>query len=129
VTDFFGIPEDEVRPFGVDVPWGPMDRAIAGTRDARQEGGRKMKTTIVTLFAAAMIIAAPAALAQNGSSKAPDQHRLASKKQVVSGYATKHAMHARSKQTGHPGTFGHAPNVPTDQTLEISRQAGGGGSM
>jgi hypothetical protein len=88
-----------------------------------------MKTTIVTLFAAAMIIAAPAVLAQNGPSKTPDQYRHASKKQVVSSYAKKHAMHARGKQTGHAGTVGHRPNAPIDQTLEISRQAGGGGSM
>jgi Ni/Co efflux regulator RcnB len=88
-----------------------------------------MKTTMVTLFAAAMIAATPAVLAQNGSSKTPDQHRHVSKKQVVSGYATKHAMHAKGKQTGHPSAFGHTPNVPTDHTLESSRQAGGGGSM
>jgi hypothetical protein len=34
LIDFFGIPEDEVRLFGVDFLWGLMDRAIAGTRDA-----------------------------------------------------------------------------------------------
>ena len=84
-----------------------------------------MKTTTIALSAAAMIVAAPVALAQNATSKTPGLHHQVSKKQVAP-YATAHAMHPRGTQMGQPGAFGYAPS-PKDYTLENSRQAGGGG--
>jgi hypothetical protein len=88
-----------------------------------------MKITIVALSAAALIAAAPAAFAQDGSSKAPDQHRHASTKhhRTISGYDRGRAMHATRMKTGYPRTLGYAPSEPKDYSLENSRQAGGGG--
>jgi len=88
-----------------------------------------MKITIVTLSAVALIVTAPAVLAQNVSNKPPDQHHQTSKKhsQVVSIYAPRHAMHAKSLPAGYPGAFRYAPYEPKDYSLESSRQAGGGG--
>jgi len=88
-----------------------------------------VKTTIIALSAAILIAAAPAVLAQNVSNKTPDQQHHASKKhpRVVSGYAPRHAMHAKGLKTGYPGAFGYAPSEPKDYTYENSRNAGGGG--
>ena len=89
-----------------------------------------MKTAIIAFSAAVLIAAAPAVLAQNVSSKTPDQQQHhASKKhpRVVSGYAPRHAMHAKGFKTGYPGAFGYAPSEPKDYTYENSRNAGGGG--
>jgi hypothetical protein len=68
-------------------------------------------------------------LAQNVLSKTPDQQHHASKKhpRVVSGYAPRHAMHAKGFKTVYPGAFGYAPSAPKDYAYEISRIAGGGG--
>jgi hypothetical protein len=93
------------------------------------EGGRKVKTTIIALSAAILIAAAPAVLAKNVSSKTPDQQHHASKNhpRVVSGNAPRHAMHAKGLKTGYPGAFGYAPSEPKDYIYENSRNAGGGG--
>jgi hypothetical protein len=94
-----------------------------------------MKTAIIALSAAVLIATAPAVLAQNVSSKTPDQRHHASKKHpwVVSGYAPRHAMHAKGFKTGYPRAFGYAPGAPKDYTYEISGigggGAGGGGGM
>jgi hypothetical protein len=83
-----------------------------------------MKTAIIVLCA--LIIAAPAVLAQNALSKTPDPRHHASGKHhrvVWGGHAPRHAMHAR----GTPGAFGYAPNGPKDYTYENSSNAGGGG--
>jgi hypothetical protein len=86
-----------------------------------------MKTVIIALSAAVLIAAAPAVLAKNVSGK-PDQQHHTSKKhpRVVSGYAPRHAMHAKGL-VGYPGAFGYAPSGPKDYTYENSRNAGGGG--
>jgi hypothetical protein len=85
----------------------------------------KVKTTIITFFVAALIAAAPVALARNG--KTPNQHHQASKNhpRVVSGDAPWQTTHARGLKTGYPGAFGYAPNELQDYMS--SRQAGGGG--
>ena len=81
-----------------------------------------MKTAITAL--SILIVAAPAALAQNVSSKTPDRHASKQHHRLVSaGYAPRHAMHAK----GYPGTVGYAPNAPKDYTYENSSNAGGGG--
>jgi hypothetical protein len=86
------------------------------------KGGRNMKTAIIAL--SALIVAAPAVLAQNASSKTPDHHASGKHHRVVSaGAAPRHAMHAK----GYPGTFGYAPSEPKDYTYDISRSGGGGG--
>jgi len=89
-----------------------------------------MKTAIIALSAAVLIAAPPAVLAQNLSSKTPDQQHHASKKHLRAGagYAPRHAMHAKSLITDYPGAFGHAPSAPKDYTYENSRNGGGGGS-
>jgi hypothetical protein len=82
-----------------------------------------MKTAITALCA--LIVAAPAVLAQNAS-KTPDPRHHASGKHhrlVSAGHAPRHAMHAR----GTPGAFGYVPNAPKDYTYENSSNAGGGG--
>jgi hypothetical protein len=92
---------------------------------SKKEAG-KVKTTIVALFAAALIAAAPAVLAQNVSSKTPgQQHKTLKKRPHVAGYVRWHA--ARGAKMGHPSAFGYVPSDPTDYTLFNSRQAGGGG--
>jgi hypothetical protein len=83
-----------------------------------------MKTAITAL--SALIVAAPAVLAQNVSSRTSDPRHHASIKhhRVVSGgHAPRHAMHAK----GYPGAFGYAPSEPKDYTYDNSRNAGGGG--
>jgi hypothetical protein len=86
-----------------------------------------VKTAIVALSAAALIAAAPAALARN--SKTQNEQYQASQKhpRIVSGNSPHHAMHASSLRRGNPGAFGYPPSAPKDYTTESSRQAGGGG--
>lgn len=85
-----------------------------------------MKTTIIALCAAALIAAAPAALAQGVPGKTPAlQHKVAKKHRPrVSGYVL--TREARTK-TGYPKAFRYAPAEPMDSVIESSRQAGGGG--
>lgn len=81
-----------------------------------------MKTAIITL--SALLIASPAALAQNVSSKIAAHHVARTNHRVVAaGHAPSHVMHAK----GAPKAFGYAPNEPKDYTYDISRSAGGGG--
>jgi hypothetical protein len=82
-----------------------------------------MKTAITAL--SALIVAAPAVLAQNVSSRTADpQHHARKHHRVVpAGYAPRQAMHAK----GYPGAFGYAPGEPKDYTYKNSRNAGGGG--
>ena len=111
---------------GMDRPLSP-EHAM-GLFGAIEEGGWKVKTTIVALFAAALIAATPAVAAQNVSSKTPGQHHKSFKKRPhVTGYVPWHAVHAPSPKMGYPGAFGYAPSGPKDYTLENSRQSGGGG--
>lgn len=87
-----------------------------------------MKTTIVALFAATVVVAAPTGLAQNVWSKtAGQQHKIFKKRPYVAGHNPWHAVHARGPEMDYPGSFGYAPSAPKDYTLENSRQAGGGG--
>ena len=88
-----------------------------------------MKTTIIALSAAALIAAAPGVLAQNVSSKTPDQQHKVTKKrpQVVTGYAPWRVVHAKGVKTGYPGASSYPPSAPKDYTYENSRNAGGGG--
>jgi hypothetical protein len=88
-----------------------------------------VKTTTIALFAAVLIIAAPAALAQNGPTKTPDrQHKVFKKRpQIVTSYAPWRVMHAtRGARMGYPGASGYAPSTPNDYTSDSSRNAGGG---
>jgi hypothetical protein len=126
--------KEEFGLFGVEFRRGLMDRTIAGTRDGQsrccpRKEAAKMRTTIITLSAAALIAAAPAVLAQNISSKTRDQHHQVSRKhpQAVSGYAPWRGMHANGVKTGYPGASGYAPSAPKDYTYDNSRNAGGGG--
>jgi hypothetical protein len=80
-----------------------------------------MKTAVIALCA--LIVAAPAVLAQNVSSKTLDHHASKHPRIVSGGHAPRHAMRAK----GTPGAFGYAPSEPKDYTYDISRSAGGGG--
>ncbi len=81
-----------------------------------------MKTAIIAFCA--LIVAAPAVLAQSVSSKTAAHHAASRHHRVVAaGYAPRHAMHAR----GTSGAFGYVPNGPKDYTYENSSNAGGGG--
>jgi len=113
---------------------GLMDRIISlkcGMRQARcypEKEAVKVKTTIITFFVAALIAAAPVALARNG--KTPNQHHQASKNhpRVVSGDAPWHTTHARGLKTGYPGAFGYElQDYTSSSDYFSSRQAGGGG--
>ena len=90
-----------------------------------------MKTMIIALFAAALIAAAPAVLAQGVPSKTPGLQYKVSKKHhpSVSGYAPLREMQAEGSKKSYPGAFGYAPGEPSglDKDLESSRRAGGGG--
>ncbi|MCS3898205.1 hypothetical protein M2171_007338 [Bradyrhizobium japonicum USDA 38] len=90
-----------------------------------------MKTTIIALCAAALIAAAPAALAQGVPGKALGlQHKISKRHHAgVTGYAPLHEPQTMGSKKGYPGAFGYAPDEPSrlDRNLEASRQAGGGG--
>lgn len=88
-----------------------------------------MKTAIITVFAAALIAAAPTVYARDASTKTPRVHHIVSKQRHAgfSSYAQWRVMHPNGVATGYPGAFGYAPREPHDYTLESSRQAGGGG--
>jgi opacity protein-like surface antigen len=84
-----------------------------------------MKTTIVAFSAAALIAAAPAALAQPG--KTPAQHKVSKKHHPgVSGYAALHEMQAKGSKTGDPRASSYAPDERS-RFLDSVRQGGGGG--
>ena len=85
--------------------------------------------TIIALSAAALIAVAPAVLAQNVSTKTPDQHHKVFKKrpQVVSSHVPRYTVHAKSVQMGYPAAFSYARSPPGDYNSEGGRQAGGGG--
>jgi hypothetical protein len=103
-------------------------RNSVGVHDSN-EGGRKVKTAIIALFAAILIATAPAVLARNVPSNAPHQHHQVSKRHApnISGYAPWRVMHANGVNTGYQGTYGYAPSAPKDYTYDNSRNAGGGG--
>jgi hypothetical protein len=90
-----------------------------------------VKTTIIALAAAALIAAAPAALAQGVLSKTPGlQHKVSKKHHsAASRYAPPREMQANRSKRGYPGAFGYAPGQPSglDRDIEMSRNAGGGG--
>ncbi len=90
-----------------------------------------MKKTIIVLSVAALIAAAPAALAQGVPGKALGQHRMISKKHhpSVSGSVPLREMQTVGSNKGYPGAYGYAVGAPSrsDRDLEASRQAGGGG--
>ena len=88
-----------------------------------------MKTTIIALAVAALIVAVPGALAQGVPGKAPGlQHKVSRKHHANSGYIPLRQMQARGSKKGYPGAFGYVPAEPAgvDRDLEMSRQAGGG---
>lgn len=86
-----------------------------------------MKKTIIALFAAVLITAAPAMHARNLSTKTPEQHKVFKKRhQIASGYAPSRVMHASGVKTGYPASS-YAPGAPKDYTYDNSRNAGGGG--
>ena len=82
-----------------------------------------MKRTIVAFSTAALIAAAPAALAQ-----APGlEHRVSRKHHPrVSGYAALREMQAKGSKTGDPGASSYAPDERS-RFLDSVRQGGGGG--
>jgi hypothetical protein len=96
------------------------------------QGGRiDVKTTFIALSAAALIAAAPAALAEGVPGKTPSlQHKVSTKHHpAVSGYAPRREMQAKGSKRSYPGAFGYVLGQPSgsDRDLEASRQAGGGG--
>jgi hypothetical protein len=107
----------------------PLERAMGQPRCYPKKEAEKVKTAIIALFSAVLITAAPAVLAQNVSSKTPEQqHKVLKKRsQAVSGYAPWRVVHAKGMKTGYPGATGYVPSAPKDYTYENSRQAGGGG--
>jgi hypothetical protein len=72
-----------------------------------------MKRTIIAFSTAALIAAAPAALAQGVTSKAPGLQHKVSKKH-------------RPRATGDPGASSYAPDERS-RFLDSVRQGGGGG--
>ena len=92
-----------------------------------------MKTTIIALSAAALIVAAPAVPAQGVTSGTPAPRHEVAKKHHVSGHARPLALQAKGTGKGYPGASGYAPFEPKgylDRDLEVSgRQAGGMGGM
>ena len=88
-----------------------------------------MRTTIIALSAAALIAAAPAALAQGVPGKTPGlQHKVSKKLHHpgASGYAQMREMQAKGSKTGYPGVSDYAPDERS-RFLESVRQGGGGG--
>ena len=92
-----------------------------------------MKRTIIAFSTAALIAAAPAALAQGVTSKAPGlqqpglQHKVSKKHHPrVSGYAALREMQAKGTKTGDPGASSYAPDE-RGRFLDSVRQGGGGG--
>ena len=80
----------------------------------------------ISLFAAALISAAPPLLAQGVPNKTLGLQK-ASKKHApgISGYAPLGLMQGSKKR--YPEAFGYAPGEILDRETEMSRQAGGGG--
>ena len=87
-----------------------------------------MKTTIIALSAAALVAAAPAALAQGVPGKTPGlQHKVSKKHNPgISGYSQMREMQAKGSKTGYPGASGYASDERS-RFLESVRQGGGGG--
>ena len=88
-----------------------------------------MKTTITALSAAALIVAAPAVLAQGVPIKTLGlQHKVSKKHHSgVSVHAPLREMKAKGSMNAYPRAFGYAPSEVLDRETEASRQAGGGG--
>lgn len=87
-----------------------------------------MKAMIIALSAAALVAAAPPALAQDVPGKTlARQHKVSKKHHSgVSGYAQMRNMQAKGSKIGDPGTPGYAPDERS-RFLESVRQGGGGG--
>ncbi|HEY6355739.1 MAG TPA: hypothetical protein VIY30_14730 [Burkholderiaceae bacterium] len=87
-----------------------------------------MKRAIIAFSTAALIAAAPAALAQGVTSKAPGlQHKVSKKHHSrVSGYAALREMQAKGSKTGDPGASSYAPDERS-RFLDGVRHGGGGG--
>ena len=90
-----------------------------------------MKTTIIAFSTAALIAAAPAALAQGIPGKTTGLQPKVSRSHHpgTSGHAQPRETQAQGSKRGYPGASGYAPGGPgsLDRSLEASRQAGGGG--
>jgi hypothetical protein len=86
-----------------------------------------MKTMIIAVSAAALIAAAPAALAQGVPSKAPGpQHKVSKKHHAgVSGYTPPREVQAKGTTQGSRGASGYA--LGERSFLDSVRQGGGGG--
>jgi hypothetical protein len=79
----------------------------------------------ISLFAAALIAAAPPLLAQGVPNKTPGLQHKVSKKHPpgISGYAP---LLMQGSKKRYPEAFGYAPGI-LDREIEMSRHAGGGG--
>jgi hypothetical protein len=79
-----------------------------------------MKKIIIALFAAAVIAAAPAALARPVVKQTP-RHRQHHKQS-----APKHKMGAKGVKRSHPGALGRARSEPKDYSTGAGSNASGG---
>jgi hypothetical protein len=84
----------------------------------------EMKTMIVALFAAALIVATPAVMAAGVSSKTPghEMQLKGSKKSHpgASGYAPGREMQSKGSKRGAPGASGYAPGQTTGSSTKRS---------
>jgi hypothetical protein len=85
-----------------------------------QGGGSEMKTTVIALSAAVLMVGAPAAFAMGASSHTPghEMHMKGKKHHGASSFAPGHEMQAKGSVKGHPGASGYAPG----QTTGMSKQ-------
>ena len=86
-----------------------------------------MKTTITALSAAALIVAAPAVLAQGVPIKTLGLQLSKKHHSGVSVHAPLREMQAKGSMNAYPRAFGYAPSEVLDRETEASRRAGGGG--
>jgi hypothetical protein len=81
-----------------------------------------MKTAIIALSAAALIVTAPAVFAQGVSSKAPGQEMQAkSSKKAHRGASARtpgHEMQAKGSKKGSEGASGYAPGQTTGSSTK-----------
>ncbi len=91
-----------------------------------------MKTSIIALSTAALIVGAPAGFAQGVPGKVPTAHHTISKQRhpSLSSYAVRREMEAKAWRKGSPNAFGYAPAGASGSNrdmTDISPYAGGGG--
>jgi len=88
-----------------------------------------MKTAIIALSAAALIIAAPGALAGGVPGKTPGQQPKVAKKHHpnVSGYNSRRETPAKGSKNDYPAASVYAPDQRSDFLDSVRRGGGGGG--